>query len=72
LNGQIQAQKKSDQDSKHKYFKKNFKSGKNEEKSQKRLLKCRKWHFLENLSLQTGGAGFDKVENQILPQIHIK
>jgi len=25
---------------------------KNKEKSQKTLLKCRKWHFLENLSLQ--------------------
>jgi len=45
---------------------------KNEEKSQKTLLKCRKWHFLEILSLQTGEAGYNKVGNQILPQIHIK
>jgi len=72
LSGQTEAQKKSDQNSKHKYFFQFFKSKKNEEKSQKTLLKCRKWHFLENLSLQTGEAGYNKVGNQILPQIHIK
>jgi len=38
----------------------------------KRLLKCRKWHFLENLSLDTGKVVFDKVGNQIPPQMHIK
>jgi len=35
-------------------FLKKFQNWKNEEKSQKTLLKCRKWHFLENLSLQAG------------------
>ena len=45
---------------------------KNEEKSQKILLKCRKWHFLKNLSLQTGRAGFTKEGNQIPPEMDIK
>jgi len=29
-------------------------------------------NFLENLSLQTGKDGFDKVGNKIPPQMHIK
>jgi len=48
------------------------KSRKNEEKSQKILLKCRKWHFLKNLSLQIGRASFTKERNQIPPEMHIK
>jgi len=43
-----------------KVFLKFFKSGENEEKSQKTLLKCRKLHFLENLILQTGNTGFQQ------------
>jgi len=38
----------------------------------KTLLKCRKWHFLENLSLQIDKAGSNKMGNQIPPQMHIK
>ena len=72
MSGQTEAQKKSDQKSKHKYFFQFFKNKKNEEKSQKTLLKSRKWYFMENLSFQTGKAGYSKVGNQILPQIHIK
>jgi len=72
LSGQTEAQKNQIKTQSTSIFKKISKAEKNEEKSQKRLLKCRKWHFLENLSLQTGGAGSNKVGNPILPQIHIK
>jgi len=48
------------------------KISKNKEKSQKILLKCRKWHFLKNLSLQIGRASFTKEGNQIPPEMHMK
>jgi len=44
-------------------FLKFFQKWKNEEKSQKKLLKYKKWHFMENLSLITGIVGSNKVGN---------
>ena len=44
-------------------FLKFFQMWKNEEKSQKTLMKVRKQNFLENLSLITGKANLEKVGN---------
>jgi len=54
----------------HSYENKNLEKSKKNHK--KLLLKCRKWHFLKNLSLQTGRASFTKEGNQIPPEMHIK